>query len=338
MTEQRICAYEKCSECFTPKRPHQRFHAEPCRYAQWELDKAREAAPGGGQRVEGGVGTRGGNVRSVDEARGLQTASKALDRWRLVMELQIHRTLLETGHFHIDDLDCLGLPAEAFKVRGTLVSSVRRSGVMRSTNIYRKVSHKAANGRPAPIYEITDAGRERLPKLVGGSGEPASGASQLAAASNQNQDPSPTGSSCDAFGGSHVAAGSGGSDNTLVGVSAGEGDPGSSDGPCVHSGENPGAGPTLPRKNSASPPVGAVAGSGSPDNCITTGPSTGGNDQEGAPITSSVAGGDAPSLVQQTADAALAEIDAPDARASLREGIAKLHEAEDKIVSAGRLA
>jgi hypothetical protein len=167
MTETRECAYEQCSETFTPKRPHQRFHSESCRYAQWELDKAREGASDSGQRVDGGLGTRGGNVRSVTEARQLQTASKALDRWRLAMEVQIHRTLLATGHFHIDDLDCLNLPAEAFKVRGTLVSSVRRSGVMRSTGVYRKVSHKAANGRPAPIYEITPEGRTELHKLVG---------------------------------------------------------------------------------------------------------------------------------------------------------------------------
>jgi hypothetical protein len=75
-----------------------------------------------------------------------------------VSEIQIDR---------IDDLDCLNLPAEAFKVRGTLVSSVRRSGVMRSTGVYRKVSHKAANGRPAPIYAITPESRTELQTLVG---------------------------------------------------------------------------------------------------------------------------------------------------------------------------
>jgi hypothetical protein len=187
VTETRACAYEECPVEFNPKRPHQRFHSEPCRYAQWELEKAREGASGGRQRVEGGVGSRGGNVRSVTEARQLQTASKGLDRWRLVMEVQIHRTLLATGHFHVDDLDCLGLPPEAFEVRGTLVSAVRASGVMRSTGVTRKVAHKAANARKAPIYAITPKGRTELTQLAGSSSDVPYGASPVAAASSQNQ-------------------------------------------------------------------------------------------------------------------------------------------------------
>jgi hypothetical protein len=108
-------------------------------------------------------------VRSVEEARDLQTASKALDRWRLVMELQIHRTLLETGHFHVDDLDALDLPPEAFEVRGTLVNAIRRTDVMESTGIYRKVAHAAANARKAPIYRITEKGRKELVGMGGGN-------------------------------------------------------------------------------------------------------------------------------------------------------------------------
>jgi hypothetical protein len=120
---------------------------------------------------QGGVGARGGHVRSVEEARDLQTASPVLDRWRLVMEEQIARTLLATGRFHVDDLDDLNLPPAAFEVRGTLVNSVRRRGLMESTNVYRKVAHAAANGRKAPIYRITSKGRQELSKLVGvGSG------------------------------------------------------------------------------------------------------------------------------------------------------------------------
>jgi hypothetical protein len=121
---------------------------------------------------QGGVGARGGHVRSVEEARDLQTASPALDRRRLVMEEQIARTLLATGVFHVDDLDDLNLPPAAFEVRGTLVNSVRSRGVMESTGEYRKVAHAAANGRKAPIYRITEKGRQELSKLVGlGAGQ-----------------------------------------------------------------------------------------------------------------------------------------------------------------------
>lgn len=106
-------------------------------------------------------------MRSVEEARDLQTASPVLDRWRLVMEEQIARTLLATGLFHVDDLDELNLPPAAFEVRGTLVNSVRSRGVMESTGEYRKVAHAAANGRKAPVYRITSKGRRELSKLVG---------------------------------------------------------------------------------------------------------------------------------------------------------------------------
>jgi hypothetical protein len=156
----------QCERTFEPKRPHQEYDDQRCQYQGWIEKGVEEAA----QCVEGGVGTRGGNVRSVQEARDLQTASKQLDRWRLAMEVQAHRTLIQTGHFHVDDLDALNLPPEAFGVRGTLVNSIRCTGVMESTGVYRKVAHAAANARKAPIYRITETGRQELPKLAGMGG------------------------------------------------------------------------------------------------------------------------------------------------------------------------
>jgi hypothetical protein len=168
--EVRTC--DECGKHMITQRRGARFCDDDCKNL-WH-NKHRRSQSATGKRltpVEAGVGARGGNVRSVTEARQLQTASKSLDRWRLVMEVQIHRTLLGTGRFHVDDLDCLDLPAEAFGVRGTLVNAVRASGVMRSTGVTRKVAHKAANARKAPIYEITPQGRTELmkqhPTLVG---------------------------------------------------------------------------------------------------------------------------------------------------------------------------
>lgn len=310
----------RCQNCAAPLIVHRgdaKFCGTNCRNEfgnkrrRSERSTAKRLAP-----VEGGVGTRGGNVRSVDEARQLQTASKALDRWRLVMELQIHRALLETDHFHIDDLDCLNLPAEAFRVRGTLVSSVKRTGVMRSTGVYRKVSHKAANGRPAPIYEITEKGRAELQTLVGSSSDVPAGASLVAAA--PSQDPS---TPVQLNGGSSGEVGAavqlGEERKDIAGPTAAAGERGRS--PWSGRSGLPGDGqdgagsPPNNDKLGASPPVGADAGSvSSPDNSRQGGSSDElldafqdtsageGTPQalQGRPITSSVADRGAPGVLQ----------------------------------------
>lgn len=168
MATTRTCKYEPCGKPLpVTAREDAKFCDELCRSRYKNERRKQSASDTRVSPVSGGVGSRGGNVRSVGEARQLQTASKPLDRWRLVMELQIHRTLLATGGFHVDALDELDLPPEAFAVRGTLVNSVRARGVMESTGEYRKVAHAAANARKAPIYRITQKGRQELTKLVG---------------------------------------------------------------------------------------------------------------------------------------------------------------------------
>jgi hypothetical protein len=87
------------------------------------------------------------------------------------MEQQVFHTLLGTGYLHVDDLDCLDLPPAAFEVRGTLVNRVRAKGWMERSGAERKVAHKAANARKAPIYRITAKGRHELPTLVGKEGD-----------------------------------------------------------------------------------------------------------------------------------------------------------------------
>src|SRR5690242_13943507 len=94
MSEQRVCAHERCSESFIPKRPHQRFHAEPCRYAQWELDKDREAASGTGQRVEE-------PLQLVRDQRATDKHKRDLGG---LIKQAIVDTIKTTGECHADDL------------------------------------------------------------------------------------------------------------------------------------------------------------------------------------------------------------------------------------------
>lgn len=117
-------------------------------------------------RLESAQGSRGGNVRDLDEARGLQEEQKEKARWTLIVREQIIRTLLGTGYLHADDLDDLGVPPAHCNVRGSQMGSFRSCGYMEKTGVERKVSHAAANGRKAPIYRITAKGRRELPRLL----------------------------------------------------------------------------------------------------------------------------------------------------------------------------
>jgi len=114
-----------------------------------------------------GVGSRGGNVRDLDTARELQGQVKDKRDWRGAIDEQIRRTLLETDYFHADDLDPLGIPPEHAQLKGTRSAWFRNQGFMEKTGAERKVSHKAANGRKAPIHRITPKGRRELTVGVG---------------------------------------------------------------------------------------------------------------------------------------------------------------------------
>jgi hypothetical protein len=158
---------DQCGKHLITHRADARFCGKDCNNA-WHNEQRRSGTATDKHLtpVSGGVGSRGGNVRSVDEARILQSESKERDRWRLVMEIQVHRTLLSTGYFHTDDLDALEVPPIASEVKGTLINAVRARGYMQSTGVLRKVAHAAANARKAWIYKITAKGRAELPGLV----------------------------------------------------------------------------------------------------------------------------------------------------------------------------
>jgi hypothetical protein len=105
-------------------------------------------------------GSRGGNVRDLDTARCLQGEHKG--DWTLIVREHIARTLIETGYFHADDVDELGVPAEHCNLIGSQIASYANRKLMEPTGVTRKVAHRAANGRRAPIYCITEKGRKEL--------------------------------------------------------------------------------------------------------------------------------------------------------------------------------
>jgi hypothetical protein len=134
-----------------------------------------------------GVGSRGGNVRDLDTARDLQAQVKDKRDWRAAIDEQIRLTLLETGYFHADDLDELRIPPEHAQLKGTRSAWFRNQGFMEKTGAERKVAHKAANGRKAPIHRITPKGRREL--TVGMSAD--EGPLEKAFASPPHSDPEP---------------------------------------------------------------------------------------------------------------------------------------------------
>jgi len=169
VTYQRTCDY--CGEPFEAKRSHARWCSDPCSDQGWVEEQVYGALVGG-QRVEQGVGSRGGNVRSVQEARELQEREKEKARYTLIAREHIARTLVETGWFHADDMQPLGIPEQHANVIGSQIASYVNRKLMTKVG-ERRCQHKAANGRKAAVYRITIKGRAELSKLLGlGAGIP----------------------------------------------------------------------------------------------------------------------------------------------------------------------
>jgi hypothetical protein len=148
-----------CSECprrFKPKRPHHVCCSQECRsqrMVRLQVEEAQAAL----QRVSDGTGSRGGNVRSIQEARDLQEVHKP--EWSARIREHIARTLLETGFFHADDLDVLQVPVAHCNLKGAQIGGFRARGLMLKTGTERVVSHPAANWRKAPVFRISAKGR-----------------------------------------------------------------------------------------------------------------------------------------------------------------------------------
>lgn len=259
MTDRRICAYEECSESFIPKRPHQRFHDDSCRYAQWELDKAREEAQASAQRVERHV---------LDEVRGLLEEHKG--DWTLIVREYARGTLLATGHLSAADFTILGVPVEHCNLPGAQIGAYAAAGYMEAVTFRRWSAEQKASRKSGKywVYRITHKGKEKLSPPTGSEGEiAASGASRLALAPGREQSP--------------------------VGMSAGAGEPGPSDGPCVHpGGASSGGSQVSGKREQGCPSPSSSAASGSPDQRIDAGRGTGKSDP-GVADSSDAAGVDA---------------------------------------------
>ncbi len=159
---------DQCGKHLVTHRADARFCDESCR-TRWKNEHRRkQGIPD--TRVNGqgnGVGSRGGNVRDLDTARDLQAQQKEKRDWRDAIDEQIRWVLLETGYCHADDLDPLGVPPQHCNLKGTRLAWFRNQGFMEKTGAERKVAHKAANGRKAPIHRITPKGRRELTSGVG---------------------------------------------------------------------------------------------------------------------------------------------------------------------------
>ena len=161
----RHCKLASCGRHLITQRADAEFCDQDCKNA-WHNEQRRKQGATSKRLTgaSGGVGSRGGNVRSVEEARSLHAEHKA--EWTAKVSGHIAATLLATGRFHADDLAPLEIPEEHSAIAGSQTSRFVGKGWMVEVG-RRKCQHKAANGRKAGIYEITDRGRKELPQLVG---------------------------------------------------------------------------------------------------------------------------------------------------------------------------
>jgi hypothetical protein len=103
-------------------------------------------------------GIRGGNVRSVQEARDLQATFKA-DLSTRIREAIV--AALDRGQYHADDLAALDIPAEHLNCVGSQVALLVRQGVMKKVGMRRNRA-AASNARWSGVYEYESNGRKKL--------------------------------------------------------------------------------------------------------------------------------------------------------------------------------
>lgn len=160
----RRCEYEKCGASLPVfARADARFCCPEHKSAHHNEERRKREATA--KRLDGasaGVGSRGGNVRSVEEARSLQAAYKP--EWTARIHRRIGVVLVTTGGFHPDDLQVLEVPEAHSQLIGTQIASYVNRKLMVKVG-ERPCKHKAANSRKGGIYEITAKGRKELAGL-----------------------------------------------------------------------------------------------------------------------------------------------------------------------------
>ena len=164
----RRCRYEKCCRPLpVTHRADAEFCNELCRSRDKNESRRQAASATRVNRPQGGAGSRGGNVRSVDEAQILHRQHKV--EWTSRIRVRIAETLIGTDYFHADDLANLEVPDEHSSIIGSQVSLFQREGWMAYAG--RRASQRpAANARKSNVYRITDEGRAKLPELIAGAG------------------------------------------------------------------------------------------------------------------------------------------------------------------------
>lgn len=120
------------------------------------------------------VGDRGGNVRSVQEARQLHEAHRSKDDWTLIILEAIRNALIAKGEVFADDLADLGVPPEHQSIIGSQFARLVNVGLIEAFD-RRRCLHPAANGRKANVYRPTRFGKLKL-------SEPGADASTLGSA------------------------------------------------------------------------------------------------------------------------------------------------------------
>jgi hypothetical protein len=158
---------DQCGKHLISQRRGARFCGDECKNAWHNKARLRQGTTDKRlARPQSGAGSRGGDVRSVQEARSLHAEHKP--EWSQKVRAHIALTLIETGAFHADDLQPLQIPEAHSAVIGSQIASYVNRKLMRKVG-ERKCIHKAANGRKAAIYEITDLGRKTLAGVGAGS-------------------------------------------------------------------------------------------------------------------------------------------------------------------------
>lgn len=110
------------------------------------------------------AGIRGGNIRSVQQARDLHGLTKPQVAAQVSDE--ILRALIRNGEVHPDDLQHLAIPEEHLSVIGAQFARLRNKGAIREIG-RRKCANPASNGRKAVVWGPTEkvahlmAGRSR---------------------------------------------------------------------------------------------------------------------------------------------------------------------------------
>lgn len=157
----RTCKYEPCSKEFEPKRPHQVFCSDKCRYAGW-VEEPQGIRQGGGQRV---------GEHPLQEVRDQRATEKHNRDLGGLIKQAIADQIKTTGSCHADDLIDLYPEGEVDLCRrlataqfGSLAARklIRKDG-------WRRTSSGSRKGGGGWIWKFTEKGRQELSKLVGSS-------------------------------------------------------------------------------------------------------------------------------------------------------------------------